>query len=139
MEFIKIVPRKRGKSQKAFSLLESLIAIGILGVTGLAILNAVDTNTKTTGVLDERVTAMNLATSCIEVIRVADFNVSTSDITANITMQEHYDIDIAVECSSDGVNFLTCNGTESLKRFSITVMHDEIPVLSMCTFKTVFN
>jgi type II secretory pathway pseudopilin PulG len=135
----RIVPLKHRSAQKAFSLLESMIAIGIMGFLGLVIITAIDSGTKTTGLLDERVTATNLATSCIEVIRLEGFTVTEADITSNVTIPDNYNVDIDIECSTDGENFGTCAGGETLKMFTITVMHGEKAILSMCTFKTSFD
>ena len=130
---------KRNQKQQAFSLIESVIAAGILGVIGIVILSAIDTNTKTTGIVDEKVTATSVATSCIEVIRTANFTSNfATEIQNTVNIPSHYGVEIITECSTDGETFVSCTGGETLKRVRIIVLHDEKPVMSMCTFKSDF-
>ena len=56
------------KEQKGFTLLEVLVAVGILGLIGVAFLTALNTNSRAARTLDEQVVATNLATVHLEVI-----------------------------------------------------------------------
>jgi len=134
-----IKPDISRRTQRAFSLIESIIAIGILGFIGLVILSAIDTNTKTSGTLDEQVTAINVATACIEQLRTAEFSVDYSGISSIITLPSFYNVDFTIECSTDGVEFGTCSGGETLQRITVIVLHGERPVYSTCTFKSAFG
>ena len=69
MRWLNKVKTEITKKQKGFSLLEILVAIGILALIVISILRALDTNYKTWCVCDEQAEAVNLAVAHIEAIK----------------------------------------------------------------------
>lgn len=62
------------KSQLGISLLESLVAVGVLGLIGAGFLSALSTGSRSTATLDQYVTAENLARSQLEKIKNAPYD-----------------------------------------------------------------
>jgi prepilin-type N-terminal cleavage/methylation domain-containing protein len=54
------------REQRGLSLLEILVAVGVLAVIGTAFLSALTTSSKSVGLYEVRVNAMNLAQSQME-------------------------------------------------------------------------
>jgi prepilin-type N-terminal cleavage/methylation domain-containing protein len=61
------------KGQRGFSLIEVVIAIGILGIVAVGVLAALRTATKTQITVDERQTAKNMAESQMEYVKGLPF------------------------------------------------------------------
>lgn len=127
------------RSQHGFTLLEVIVAVGILGAIGVAVLMALDTNARASRVLDEQVTGVNLATAHLEVIRKLPFSDGSdnySNAGVNIDIPSQYSVVISTEFSWDGDNFDSYTDNATLQRITISVSREGgKPVLSMCTYK----
>ncbi len=129
------------RCERGFSLIETVIALGIFATIGVAFLAAVTTSTKATGQLDAGVQAEALARSYLEAIEECPFTAtSTYDAcssVASIVVPEQFVVTIDIACSSD-VDFSwaePCAGTESFERITVGVSHGDRPVLSLTTYK----
>ena len=60
-------------SQRGIGMLETLLALGVLGFVGLAFMTALSVSFKSTEITDEQVTAENLARTQLEYIRDQDY------------------------------------------------------------------
>lgn len=67
----KWIRAKMSRGQSGISLLETLIAVGILGFIGAAFMLALSTTSKGTDAYEKRVTAASLASSQIEIVKQA--------------------------------------------------------------------
>ena len=127
------------REQVGFTLIEVLIAVGILGFIGVGILTALDTNARATRTLDERVVAANLATAHFEAISKSDYDYTEppyyDDVVANITIPAQYDVNYSVSFSADGHTWSDTYSDETLQKITVFISHQGKPVLSMCTFK----
>ena len=124
---------------RGFSLLETVIALGIFAAIGVAFLMAITTSTRATGRLDDGVQAEALARSYLEAIKECIFAYdydACSSVTA-IDVPDGFVVSTDIDCSDDGgFNWIeTCLGTESFERVTIAVSHGERPVLSLTTYK----
>ena len=137
---------RRGRSrcfqgQTGLTLLEVLVAVGILGFIGVALMTALDTNSRAVRTLDEQVTAANLATAYFEVIRSSVYDNTSpgeySSVGDNITKPLDYSVDIEVDYSNDGTTWVSsANRTdEKLQRILVSVSRSGKPLLSVCTWR----
>ena len=125
--------------QAGFSLLEVLVVVGILGLIGAGVANALDTNYRADRTLDEQVTATNLATTCFEVIKQLPYAPAYPSATDNISIPDQYGVVIDTQCSSDGENFGLCTGADNQTFQLIRVIVSREggkPVLTMCSYRT---
>ncbi|MFC2034437.1 prepilin-type N-terminal cleavage/methylation domain-containing protein [Chloroflexota bacterium] len=138
MRWLEISKLKLLLGQKGFTLLEVLIAAGIVGVIGTVILLSIDTSYRADRTLDEKVVASNLITAHMEAIRSIPFDDAYSTAGGNITIPNQYSVVIDTECSSDGDNFVPCTGSENetFQWIRVSVSREGRPVLSACTFRT---
>ena len=130
------------QKQAGFSLLEALVAIGILGLIGVGMIAALDTNSRANRTLDEQVTAVSLATAHLEVLRelpYGDTEDPYSSAGASISIPSQYDVVISTEWSSDGETFGPYIEDATLQRITVSVSREGgKPVLLMCTYKKDF-
>ncbi|MFC1847601.1 hypothetical protein ACFLW5_02175 [Chloroflexota bacterium] len=127
------------RGQRGISLLETLIAVGILAAVGLAFMSALDTNARAGRTLDEQLQAVNLATSYLEAIRELPYdyvNPEYSDASDNITIPAQYNVDIDVDYSSDGTIWVDTYTDEHLQKITIAVSREGgKPILILCTLR----
>ncbi|MBI2288440.1 MAG: prepilin-type N-terminal cleavage/methylation domain-containing protein [Chloroflexi bacterium] len=127
------------RQQMGFTLIEVLVAVGILAAIGIAYMTALDTNYRSDRTLDEKVTATNLATEYIEAIKQLPFaHDNYPNAGDNITLPFQYTVDIVTECSSDGETFGPCTGSEdeTFQKITVNISREGRPVLSMCEYRT---
>ncbi|MFC2003804.1 hypothetical protein ACFLV4_07710 [Chloroflexota bacterium] len=124
--------------QMGVGLLEVLIALAILGVVGVGFVNAYDTISKSTGTIDVKTVALNLATDYIEAIRSEPYSATYPNAGDNITPPFGYSVTIETECSEDGTSFGNCTGSESetLQLITVIIARQGEPVFSLCTYRS---
>ena len=127
--------RKRFGEQLGLTLLESLIAVSILGLIGTGLLQALDTNSRSTRILDEQVVASNLAANYFEAIKNSPYAATYPNAGDNISIPFQYSVAIVTKCSTDGTTFNDCTGNETLQRITVAVSRPDGPVLSLCTYR----
>ncbi len=125
------------REQRAFSLIEVLVAVGILGVIGTSVVMALDTNFRATRTLDEHVMAANLATEYLEAIRDIPYAATYPNAGENIDIPFQYGVTVNTDCSVDGITFGDCTGSdnETLQKIVVSVSREVKPVLSICTYR----
>lgn len=124
--------------QAGFSLLEVLVAVGILAFIGTAVVMALDTNYRATGTLDEQVTAANLAGAYHEAIKESAYDTETeySSVVGSINIPTQYTVDIDVDYSENGTTWSDVYNGETLQRITVSVSREGgKPVLSICSYK----
>lgn len=117
-------------------LIEVLVAVGVLGLIGVSILAAMDTNYRATRTLDERVVAASLASTHLEVIRGAVYADNYTAAVDNITIPTEYDVVIEVEYSDNGTAWVDTYSDQKLERITASISKGGEYVLSICTYKT---
>ena len=124
--------------QRGFTLFEVLIAVSILAVIGTGLLAALETNSRSTRTLDEKVVGASLAADYLEAIKASPYAETYPNAGENITIPFQYTVVIETECSSDGITFGNCTGSanETLQKLTTIVSREGKPILSLCTYRT---
>ena len=122
--------------QSGLTLLEALIAVSILGLIGTGLLQALDTNSRSTRTLDEHVVASNLASNYFEAIKIFPYAATYPNAVDNISIPFQYSVLFDTKCSTDGTTFNVCTGNETLQRITVTVSRPDGAVLSLCTYRS---
>jgi prepilin-type N-terminal cleavage/methylation domain-containing protein len=124
--------------QRGFTLFEVLIAVSILAFIGTGLLTALDTNSRSTRTLDEKVVAAGLAADYLESIKASPYAETYPNAGENITIPFQYTVVIEAKCSSDGTTFANCTGSanETLQKLTTIVSREGKPILSLCTYRT---
>ena len=126
--------------ERGFSLIETVIALGIFATIGIAFLSAVTTSTKATGQLDDGVQAEALARSHLEAIKECgyadEYTTASCSPMDDIVIPFQFTVTVNTDCSSDGgFNWAgTCSG-ESFQRITVAISREGRPVLSLTTYK----
>jgi len=125
------------RRESGFTILEVLIAVGILGLIGVAVLQGFDTSHRATGTLDEQVTARTLITNHIEAIKMLPYSATYPNAGENIAIPDQYIVVVETECSNDDIIWQDCTGSETLQRIIVSVFREGgKPVMRICTFRT---
>jgi len=124
------------QGQRGFTLIEVLVAVGILGLIGTGVLAAFNTNARAARTLDEQVVGANLATAYLEVIRESPYATTYPNAGDNITIPFQYSVVIDTEFSSDGDTWSDNYTDETLQKITVIVSREGKGVLSLCTYRT---
>ena len=131
--------------ERGFSLLETVIALGIFAAIGVVFLSAITTSTKATGMLDEGVQAEALARSHLEVIKECPYQAQYTPATCSpigyIDIPFQFTVTIDPDCT-DGFNFSwggTCPDPPSvvpvLQRIEVAISREGRHVLTLMAYK----
>ena len=115
------------KSQRGFSLIETLICIAILGIVAVGFLSALSTTVKSVALADDRETAKNLAESQMEYIKDLSYASSYSQSSSLSSEYPGYSANITA------YNITSRNG--NIQRIVISILHNNVEVLSLEDFK----
>jgi type II secretory pathway pseudopilin PulG len=122
--------------------METLVAVGILGLIGTGILTAINTSTESAGRLDEDVVATNLATAYIEAIKAMPYASSYNVPHTEVSIPPQYDINLDIKFTSDGdtsdgITWVDSYTDEHIQKLTVTVSREGgEQVLAICAFKT---
>ncbi len=114
---------KKMKSEKGISLLETIVAVAILGIISVAFLSALATTSTARATNEERTSAKILAEAIIENIKTEDFSPS-------------YEPAIPAEFPGYTANVTTVierNG--NIQKITVIISHQERQVLTLESYK----
>jgi len=128
--------------QAGFNLIEVLISVVLLSVIGVVVIRAIDTSARGGKLIDEQITATNLATQYLEVIRDRPYDTSDppySNVKDSIPPPSSFDVTIDAEYSNDGTSWTSTYSSQKLQKVIITVSQESGKVVrSFCSFKVDF-
>lgn len=115
-----------GRNEAGVSLIETLIALALLGLIGVAFLSGLITVSKATILADERATAESLARSVMEDVKAAPYADSYSAQVPSGADYSDYLPTIGVEPLYDA---------DDIQKITVTVKHDGESVLVVEGYK----
>ncbi len=71
------------QGQRGFTLIEVVVALGILAFIGVVFISAMFTGFRSTGIQDEQITAESLARTQLEIIKASDYLVNYDHLKIN--------------------------------------------------------
>ena len=129
------MPRPQG--HKGVTLIETLIALGILGLVGTAFMAALVTGGRATRLLDDQVQAEALARSQLEDIKNTAYNRSLgcypNCYPVTVTVPPQY----SIATKTDPLAGSICDGTQfnCIQKITVTVKKADLTVLTLVTYK----
>ncbi|MBI4188721.1 MAG: type II secretion system protein [Chloroflexi bacterium] len=121
--------------QMGLTLIEMVVALGLLGAIGTGLLVAFNTNARAARTLDEQVVAANLVSAYLETIRNTTYATAYPSAGENITIPSQYSVAINLQYSDNGTGWVSTYTNQTLQKITILVSRQGRPVLSVCTFK----
>jgi prepilin-type N-terminal cleavage/methylation domain-containing protein len=131
------------RDQRGFSLIETIIAIGILGMVGTAFMSALVVGGRSTRLLDDQVQAEALARSQLEDIKNTAYNTDAGCYLLNtcypvtITAPPGYTITVTtVQAPDVGADGLVCNVLANcLQKVTVQVLRPGGTGLTLIAYK----
>lgn len=114
--------------QEGIGLVETLIAVAILGVTLVVLLAAISTGSVGVATTEERVTAENLARSQLEYTKSQPYSTAPASY-ATVTPPAGYTV------SADATSIPEAGGDNSVQMITVTVTRDSETLLTVEDFK----
>ena len=118
------------KNQKGFALIETIVALAILGTIGIAVLSGLATSSKATIINEKRATAESLVRSEIEYVKSIAYQTSATQypVDPSLTIPSGW----SVPSPSVQPAHATDDG---LQKVTISASHNGSPVLSLIVYK----
>lgn len=125
------VAKKLGGKETGVSLVETLIALAILGVIAVAFLSGLATAAKATGIADEQATAESLARSQMEYVKTIDYVYDTTQYSpAPIPSDKDYS-DYSGMIDAQPLN----DTDDGIQKITVTIEHHDKQVFTLEGYK----
>ncbi len=116
---------RRG-SERGFTMVETLIAVAVMGTAVVALLSALSTGSIAVTVVEEKVTAGGIARSQLEYTQSLPFQIAPATY-ATITPNQGYSVTAEA--------FPVAGTDDDIQRVVVTVYHEGVSVLSAEAYK----
>ena len=133
MSIYKMTKRFKAASgnEAGISLMETLVALAILGIIAAGFLSGLSTTAKSSLIVDERATAESLARSQIEYAKTVGYVYEATEYTAApIPSGENYS-NYSVSISAEPLN----NPDDGIQKITVTVTHYDEEVITLEGYK----
>lgn len=133
IKFFYILPfsgRAMKGNSRGFALVESIVALGLLGIVVAVFLGSIGTATKANMVADKRVTAESLARSEFEYIKSCNYTYSATEYPIDPTL----DIPSRWSMTTPVVEALR-EPDDGIQKVTVTIKHDGNDVFSAFIYK----
>ena len=135
--------RRKGlltEEQAGLTLLEMLLALGLLALIGTAMITALTTGTKATGTLDQEVDAAALLRSQLDAVRNTAYNTNNfcypNCYAPSVTTPPEYTVTVTTAKVLNASSVELCvAGSNCLHKVTVTVLRKGSPVMSATTYK----
>ena len=127
---------RRNHRQKGLTIIEVLVAAGILAAIGVVFMGAMFTGYRSVGILDEQVQAEVLARSQLEDIKNSSYSdAGVYDVTIDPPPQYSMDISVGYPSCIGTADDCTVLVTDTLQEITVSVYHGSKLVLSVACYK----
>jgi len=123
--FFRTIPG-RLKDEKGLGLVESMVAIGLLGAGVIAFASALAAGSLTVNEHSQETTAQRLAQAQLESIKSAMYDASGTSYTT-VSAPSGYSVSFSVNSA--------IYATDDIQKITVTVSRDSVPVLSVEDYK----
>ncbi len=126
------------REQRGIALLETLVAVGIMAVAGIAFLQALNTISRSSGLYQQRVTAVNLAQSQVDEIKAMSYAASYS-VAPSLQFPSTYNIDVSavwINIDIENGNITTAQTDTGRQQVTVTVTQGGKPIFQQKVIKT---
>ncbi len=124
------------RNQKGITLIEVVLALGLLALIGGGMLAALQTNTKASGALVQEVVAQNLATGTLEAIEKLPFADDYASATANLTIPFQYSVNISTYGTNNDTTWVgPPSSGQTLQKIVVSISQGNKLILSICEYR----
>lgn len=118
------------KSEKGFSLIETIASLGILGIIGVGLLGALAVSSRATITMEERQTAANLAETQMEYVKSQTYQAYGASYELALVLSGYPDY--AVTTDTDAVPALSSG---NIQKITVTVIRQDRTILELEDYK----
>ena len=120
-----------GGNEVGVALIETLVALAILGIVAAVFLSGLATTAKANFIVDEQATAKSLARSQMEYVKSASYVYEATQYTAApVPSAEDY-ADYSVSINAEPLN----NPDDGIQKITVTVKHHDKEVITLESYK----
>lgn len=128
------------KGQRGLTLIETVVAAGILAAIGVVFMSAMFTGYRSVGILDEQQQAEALVRSQLEAIKSSAYKYDGS-YPVSVDLPTEYSMDITVTpptCIGKADSCTPMNpSVTTIQEITVSVYHGNKPILSVACYKAV--
>ena len=119
------------RSEKGFALIETLVALALLGIIGVAYLGGLATSSAAAVITDNQMTARNIAQTQTEWVKAVNYVYDTTGYAAAPTSSDQNYTGYSVQIDSEPLN----NPDDGIQKITITIKHWDKDAMQLDVYK----